>query len=113
MTPSRQQRQDKQIGEHYKQMERLVLVIRLIHSFIIANSACTLSFRFSRDLPQHVYIPPGRVSGPSIGRGGQRRLKRSHSDVSTKGSMFNAMRQQPAHFTVHPEWASEGAHKHI
>ena len=53
------------------------------------------------------------MSGPSIGRGGQRRLKRSHSDVSTKGSMFNAMRQQPAHFTVHPEWASEGAHKHI
>ena len=33
MTPSRQQRQDKQIGEHYKQMERLVLVIRLIYSF--------------------------------------------------------------------------------
>lgn len=85
MTPSRQ-RQDKEIGEHYKQMER-----------------------FSRDLPQPVY----RMPGASIGRGGQRRLKRSHSDVSTKGSMFNAMRQQPAHFTVHPEWASEGAHKHI
>jgi len=36
-------------------------------------------------------------------------LRRSSSEreKSTKGSMFTATRQQPSHYTVHPDWASE------
>jgi len=35
-------------------------------------------------------------------------LRRSSSErQTTKGSMFTATRQQPSHYTVHPDWASE------
>lgn len=59
-----------------------------------------------------VYAGPGpKKSGPSAGGGG-RKLRRSHSDVSTRGSMFTTTRYRPAHFTIHPEWASETQNKH-
>ena len=66
--------------------------------------------RSSKELPQPAYSrKPSDVKG---GGGGARRLRRSSSDVSSsaKGSMFTPTRQMPSHFTVHPEWASEGQH---
>ena len=40
----------------------------------------------------------------------RRQLRRSSSEekkMMTKGAMFAGIRQQPSHYTVHPDWASE------
>lgn len=89
MTPSRQQRmQEKETAQLYKQLERS-----------------------SKELPQPAYSRKPSVGKGGGGGGGARRLRRSSSDVSNaKGSMFTPTRHMPSHFTVHPEWASEGQH---
>ncbi len=70
--------------------------------------------RYSKGLPQPLQVAAMRK--PQAGQpggvvGGYRRLRRSNSDASpVHGSMFTGTRQQKGHFTVHPEWASEGNH---
>ncbi len=47
---------------------------------------------------------------PSDRKPAREQLKRRKSLTErtvTKGSMFSAKRQQPSHFTVHTDWASE------
>ena len=68
-------------------------------------------YRSSKDLPRPVYggVPKQTESVTNTGR---KKLKRSNSDVTTRGSVFtSATRQKPSHFTIHPEWASEEQHK--
>ncbi|XP_065912754.1 uncharacterized protein [Dysidea avara] len=44
-----------------------------------------------------------------------KKLPRSKSETTTKGSMFaSSQRTQPAHYTIHPDWTSEaGTHKKL
>lgn len=63
--------------------------------------------RQSKGLPQPVQVAPKKKPRHQDGGGSYRRLRRSNSDVA-HGSMFSGIKQKQGHFSIHPEWASEG-----
>lgn len=67
--------------------------------------SCLYCCRQSKGLPQPIQVAPRKK--PRQDGGSYRRLRRSNSDVA-HGSMFSGTKQKQGHFTIHPEWASEG-----
>ena len=106
MTPSRQQRQDRDASEQYRQLEKSS------ETFDKSDTFNHYLYRYSKGLPQPLQVASKKKTQGG-GGGGYRKPRRSNSDVSpVHGSMFTGTRQQKGHFTIHPEWASEGPETH-
>lgn len=83
------------------QMQKKIAIVKKTavgHIIIVVTSYLNLLIREMAGQPRE---PRARRDAP------RRKVKRSLSASHATQGMFSPVRQQPAHFTVHPEWASE------